>query len=188
LNQNPIPLDLEMWKMFRQFKLCRTPGEELLHRFKSANKVDVPTHSFAMHVSTMLKRLLSSSPATKNMGISFVNGEQLRIDAGFFEGTWQIHNKWLTYQGAHETAFCEEEGSDSSCTFTCDHVVLQLWDIMLSQLIATGEHSRVAEEEAWLKSMARARLSQMPRSVICETGLFRGELRVSWESVDSHRN
>jgi hypothetical protein len=188
LDQNPIPLDLELWKILRKYNLCRTPSEELLHRFKSATKAKVPNQSFAMHVSKMLRCLLLSFIATKAMKIEFVNGEQLRIDAGFFENTWQVHNKWLTWEGAHETAFCDDDPSDNQELFTCDHVVLQLWDIMLSQLIATGNHPQVASHEAWLKGMARSRLSQMPRSVSCfETDKI-GELCVNWETVDSYRH
>lgn len=188
LNKNPVPLDLEMWKMFRKYDQCRTPGEELLHRFKFAKKVNIPDHDFAAHMNKMLTCLLQSSEATKNMEISFVEGEQLRIDAGFFGTTWRMHDKWLTYEGAHESAFCEEEASNFQYPFACDHAVLQLWDIMLSQLMATGEHPRVTANEAWLKGMARARLSQMRRWVRCDTGVERHELRVRWDSVDSHHN
>jgi hypothetical protein len=188
LDQNPIPLDLELWKILRKYKLCRTPSEELLYRFKLAIKIEVPTQSFAMHVSKMLRCLLLSSLATKDMEIDFVNGEQLRIDAGFFGNTWQVHNKWLTWEGAHETAFCDDDPSDNQDLFTCDHVVLQLWDIMLSQLIATGDHPYVASHEAWLKGMARSLLSQMPRSVSCFETEKIGELCVKWETVDSYRH
>jgi hypothetical protein len=59
---------------------------------------------------------------------------------------------------------------------------------MISQLMASGDHASVAEEEGWLKSMARDRLSQMPRAVECTTTARRGELHVHWESVDSYRN
>jgi len=185
---NPIPLDLELWKMLRKHDLCRTPGEELLHRFKFAKKVDVPDHSFAKHVHRMLSCLLQSAEATKNMKISFVDGAQLRIDAGYFGDTWRIHNKWLTYEGAHESAFCEERASDHQYPFACDHAVLHLYDIMLSQLTATGKHPRVAAEGAWLKGMARARLSQMPRWVRCNTTVKKHGLLVLWDSVDSHQN
>jgi hypothetical protein len=155
--------------MFRKFDICRISSQKLLHRFKFASKVEIPAHSFAMHVNKMLNCVLQSSQATKNLDVIFVKGEQLRIDAGFFESTWRIHNKLLTYDGAHEMAFCEEDTpdyKDYKHPFAFDHVGLQLWDIMLSQLMASGEHPRVAAEEAWLKSMARARLSQMPRSVM----------------------
>jgi hypothetical protein len=139
--------------------MCRTPREELMHRFKFAAKAEIPDHSFAMHVSRMLRCLLQTSPTTEGMDITFVHGEQLRVDTGFFDNTWQIHNKWLTCGGAHETAFCEDACEDNQQNFTCDHVVLQLWDIMLAQLVATGDHPQVAAKESWLKSLARARVS-----------------------------
>lgn len=174
--------------MLRKYDLCRTPGEELLYRFKYAKTVSIPSHSFAMHVDKMLRYLLECSPAMKGMEVTFVDGESLQIDAGFFGSTWRVHNKWLTYDRAHEHAYCDELASDDQKAFVCDHVVLQLWDIMISQLMASGDHASVAEEEGWLKSMARARLSQMPRAVECSTTARRGELHVHWESVDSHRN
>jgi len=99
------------------------------------------------------------------MEIRFVDGARLRIDASFFGKTWRVHDKWLTYEGAHESAFCDERASNQQYPFACDHAILQLYDIMLSQLTATREHSRVAAKEAWLKGMARARLSQMLRWV-----------------------
>lgn len=133
----------------------------------------------------MLECLLFSSTATQDMELTFVNGEHLNIDTGFFSDTWKVHSKWLTWEGAHEQAFCEE---DELGTFSCDHAVLQLWDIMISQLIATGEHPRIAVEERWLKSMARIRLSQMPRLVECRQTQKKGELVVRWESTDSHRH
>jgi hypothetical protein len=172
----------------RKYSLCRTPQEELLHRFQSAEVVTVLSNKFALHVHGMLRSLLLASPATRDMELSFVNGEHLNIDAGFFSDTWKIHNKWLTWEGAHEHTFCEEDQSAGQELFSCDHAVLQLWDIMISQLMATGTHSQIVTEERWLKSMARTRLSQMPRSVECIPTQKRGELLVTWESTDSHRH
>jgi hypothetical protein len=174
--------------MFREYKLFRTPREELMHRFKFAVKAEIPDQSFTMHVSRMLRYLLQKSSTTEGMDITFVHGEQLRVDAGFFDNIWQIHNKWLTWEGAHETAFCEDAREDDQQNFTCDHVVLQLWDIMLAQLVATGDYPQVAGKESWLKSMARARVSQMPRSVPCSETMREGELRVRSETVDSYRH
>jgi hypothetical protein len=142
--------------MLREQDLCRTPNEELLHRFEHAKKVDIPNHDFAANVDKMLRCLLQSSEATKHMKLIFVDKEHLHIAAGFFGSTWSIHNRWLTHQGAHESTFCEEESTNSS--FRCDHAVLQLWDIMLPQLIATGEHPGISANEAWLMSLARTRL------------------------------
>ena len=136
----------------------------------------------------MLECLLRSCPATQAMNLSFVKGEHLNIDAGFFAGTWKVHNKWLTWEGAHDQAFCEENQSSGGELFSCDHAVLQLWDIMISQLMANGEHPQVTADERWLKSMARSRLLQMPRSVECAPTEKKGELVVTWESIDSHRH
>ncbi|KAF2131165.1 hypothetical protein P153DRAFT_395549 [Dothidotthia symphoricarpi CBS 119687] len=188
LKQNPIPLDLEMWKLLRKFHLCRTPSEELHHRFKSAKVVKVPDNDFAAHMDWMLRCLLHSSVNTSAMKLTFVDGKHLQIDANYFATTWKIHQKWLTHDGSHEKVFCEEMRTDEHDTFLCDHAVLQLWDTMISQLIATGEHDCIAEEKAWLKSLARGRLSQMPRSVECITNDKRGQLVVVWKSVDSHQN
>lgn len=55
-------------------------------------------------------------------------------------------------------------------------------------LTATPASKVEAKEESWLKDMARTKLSQMPRRVQCQTNNFAGQLVVSWESVDSHRN
>lgn len=154
--------------MLRKHDLCRTPGEEVLHRFKFAKTVDVPSHTFGMHVSTMLKCLLQSSPHAKDMGVSFVDGEMLHIDTGLF-ATWKFHNRWLTYDGAHRDVYCEDSAAENEHSFVCDHVVLQLWDIMIGQLMASGDYP----------SMARARLSQMPRAVRCSNTRTAGELRVT---------
>jgi hypothetical protein len=174
--------------MLRKYDLCRTPGEEVLHRFKFAKTVDVPSHTFAVHISTMLKCLLQSSAHTKDMGVSFVDGEMLNIDTGLFASTWRFHNRWLTYDGAHRDVYCEDSAAGNEHSFVCDHVVLQLWDIMIGQLMASGDYPSIAEHEGYLKSMARARLSQMPRAVKCCKTSSAGELRVTWESNDSHMN
>ena len=177
-----------MWKILSKYSLCRTPAEELLHRFQFAQVVDLPKNNFAAHVNHLLKCLLQSAPATKDMELTFVDGKNLQIDVGYFAGTWRVHDKWLTYEGAHENTYCEESSSEENDLFSCDHTVLRLWDIMISQLIATGEHPRIMMDEGWLKSMARGRLAQMPRSVKCATNDRKGELAVTWESVDSHQN
>jgi hypothetical protein len=174
--------------MLRKYDLCRTPAEEVLHRFKFAKVVVVPKTSFSEHVSHVLTCVLQCFQGTKSMEISFVEGARLRINASCFGPTWRIHNRWLTHAGAHETTYCDEPPSDDQQPFTCDHTVLEVYDITLSQLAADSEHHRVAAKESWLKSMAGARLPQMPRAVIYNTTDRKHELQVRWESVDSHQH
>lgn len=125
---------------------------------------------------------------TQNMELEFVNGEHLSIDAGIFDTVWKVHSKWLTWEGAHHNTFCEEDHTEESALFSCDHTVLQLWDIMVSQLIATGKYPQITADEGLLKSMVRSRLSQMPRSVQCSQTQKKGELLVTWKSTDSYQN
>jgi hypothetical protein len=96
-----------------------------------------------------------SPPVLAGMNITFVNGEQLRIDAGFFDNTWQIHNKWLTWEGAHKVAFCEDDREDDQEFFTCmfsntpsrmmwvAHVVL-LWIWHLRDMDSVGPWAECA--------------------------------------------
>jgi len=165
-----------------------TPQDELLHRFKSAEIAKTRDDPFALYMQHLLMCLLRSSPATKAMGLCFVKGEHLNIDAGFFVSKWKVHSKWLTWEGAHEQTFCEEDQRSPGQLFSCDHAVLQLWDIMISQLMADGGYPQVVANERWLKSMARSRLSEMPRFVRRSATNKKGEIFVRWESIDSHRH
>jgi hypothetical protein len=83
-NMNPVPIVIELWEIFCKFKLCKTPSEELHYRFKFAKVVDVPKTPFALPVSWMLRSLLVSSHATKDMTLAFVHRKALEINAGFF--------------------------------------------------------------------------------------------------------
>lgn len=109
-----------------------------MHRFRFAKEMDIPDHIFARHVDKMLRCLLGSTPATKHLNVVFVDGENLRVDASFAESTWRIHAKWLTHEGAHGSSFCEEEATNHNPGFVCDDIVLQLWDIMISQFAFLG--------------------------------------------------
>ncbi|KAL1792381.1 hypothetical protein ACET3X_008888 [Alternaria dauci] len=166
LRKNPVSIHPDLWRILKSYYLCSTPRDELFRRFKSATPVDIPSNSFAKHVSKMLECLLMSSPLTKDMKLKFVDGEHLDIYA-CFTTEWSIHSKWLSWEGAHDQTFCEENQPAESGPFTCDHAVLQLWNIIISQLTATGNYPQVSTKEHWLKSMAMTRLSQMPRSVEC---------------------
>jgi hypothetical protein len=82
----------------------------------------------------MLHCLLQSEPATKNLDLEFVHGEDLEIDEAYSGDTWRVHGKWLTYAAAHNNAYCEEHKPDDQHVFACDHVVLDLWDMLIMQL------------------------------------------------------
>jgi len=122
------------------------------------------------------------------MQLHFVDGRHLDVNVGLFADTWKMHDKWLGWEGAHEHSLFDTESAEDAQLFTCDHAVLKLWDMMMSQLMASQAHHEIAVQEGNLRDLARFRLSQTPRSIECTQTDRQGELRVSWKSADSHQN
>ena len=187
LKMTPYPIQRDLWDLLEKYGLCRTPQSELLKQFDTTEIVEIPPTRFATHMNWMLKAILKASPATEHMELMFVDGHFLDVDVGLFGDEWKIHDKWLTWQGTHADSFCGTT-SDEPETFTCDHAVLRVWDMMMTQLMASKKHSKIASQEGKLREMGRFRLPQMPRSVDCLQTGKRGQLQVTWISIDSHQN
>jgi hypothetical protein len=185
---NPIPISKELRVMLQKHGLCSTPQDELMKRFKFAKVEEIPATSFATHMRWMLTALLKASPATESMKLIFVDGMHLEVNVGLFQHEWRVHDNWLTWQGTHENSFCDTTPTDEPETFTCNHAVLKVWDMMMTELMASEHHSEIAAQERELREMARIRLSQMPRSVGCVQTDKKGQLRVTWTSTGSHQN
>ncbi|KAF2866205.1 hypothetical protein BDV95DRAFT_649757 [Massariosphaeria phaeospora] len=188
LKLRPIPIERTLWMLFRKLNLCRTPEEEQQYRFSQARIVEVPDEEFAQNVSWMLQCCIHAHPATQFIGFELVDGKNFETDAFYVKPTWKLNSRWFTYEGAHLDAYCQEARPDETRPFSCDHTVLWLWEYMIAGLIAQGEHPRITKAENWLKTMARTRLLQMPRSIKCTRTGRKGQLSVSWVSVDSQQN
>lgn len=184
LNKTPIPLDKELWRIMKHYNLCRKPSEELTIQFTFAKAVPIPDTVFAQHVNRMLKSLLQAT--LKVSELIFVEGKESTIDVHFDGAIWRIHRRWLTSGGAHAVSSCEEEQKDGM--FCCDHVIYHLWELMVAHHGALGLHSRADGTDSTLKNMARLRLSQTPRAVTCQPNDKRGQLHVTWSSVDSYQH
>lgn len=91
LNKSPIPLDKELWRMFRHYNLPRTPIEELTFQFTFAKAVPIPDTIFAQHINRMLKCLLRAT--MKSSEVIFVDGKESEIDVHFDGSIWRIHNR-----------------------------------------------------------------------------------------------
>jgi hypothetical protein len=101
---------------------------------------------------------------------------------------WKVHDKWLLCEGAHEHTFCDTESEEESQMFTCDHAILKLWNMMMSQLMTSEAHHEIPVQEGNLRDLARVRLSQTPRSIECTQTDRKGELQVSCNSAGSYEN
>lgn len=121
---------------------------------------------------------------TANMEYSFVGGQDLPFDVDLFESSWKIHDKWLTFEGAHQDTVCDQESRLAGDGFSCDHAVLQLWDKMLARVRSDPAYVQITKHEGRLKDLARIKLLQMPRSVKCRPGPSIGKMVVTWKCVD----
>jgi hypothetical protein len=122
------------------------------------------------------------------MRIVFVEGKSLDIDMSLSADECKIHDKWLTWQGSHRQPLCDAVPTEQPEIFLCDHAVLKIWDIMITQLIKCEHYSDIAVLESDLREMARIRLSQMPRFIGCAQTDTNGQLQVTWSSIDSYQN
>lgn len=124
------------------------------------------------------------------MKFGFVEGSDLGIDVALIDSVWKIHHRWLTFDGANYDTYCEEAAPTETGNevFNCDHAILQLWGLVLSQIVATDGNHAIAKNKSRLKSLASVRLSQMPRNIVCAPTSRRGELLVTWESIEPRKN
>jgi hypothetical protein len=147
---------------------------------------------FAQNMQWMVQCCIQSHETTNSMDFEFVDGKDLIIDSVYLQQMWKIHNKWLTFDGAHPhphpEKFCDQRFPSEKDTFYCDHAVVQLWINMVSQLLAIEPATLSTHDEALLESMMRTRISQMPRGVKCARNGKYGQLVVTWESADSYQN
>lgn len=140
---NPVEIPQELWDILEPSGLCRTPQQEQMERFRSSPAVDPPETSFAVHMSWMIKALVLEFPVTARKELVFVDAKSLNVDVALFENEWRIHDKWLTWQGVHRGSSCGTRTTDEPEAFLCDHAVLRVWDMMMTQLLASDYHSRI---------------------------------------------
>ncbi|KAF2017013.1 hypothetical protein BU24DRAFT_490259 [Aaosphaeria arxii CBS 175.79] len=189
LKKHPYPLRAELWIQLRRAGLCRTPAEEQLHIFSGFPTIEsYPKTEFAVHLSWMLDCCFKSHSTTAGIEYEFVNAGDAGLDLGFRDSKWLINARWLAYDGAHKDAFCEENAPAEDEPFFCDHVVLWLWDLVITGIIAKDSNGEVAKTYGWLKSMVGSRLAQMPRLIQCRRTPFKEELEVSWDCTYSEKN
>lgn len=188
LGMSPVQIPQDLWDKLEEHGLCRTPQDEMLHRFRSAPISESLATRYATHIDWMLKAITKASPEIENIRVVFVDGKSLDIDMSLTADECRIHDRWLTWQSTHRQSLCDALPTEDPEIFLCDHVVLKIWDIMMIHLIKSGRYNAIAVLESDLREMARIRLSQMPRTISCTQTNKKGQLRVTWSSTDSHQN
>jgi hypothetical protein len=191
LELTPVSLNESLWTLFRRFRLCSTASEESFERFQRATSVGIGSNVFSNHVLRALRALMVQEPALSNLKIVPVNSGNLGIVADYHNGMLKIDQKWFSYEGSHESGYCEHQSEgvvELKKNFSCDHVVLWLWEHVLKSF--RDEHGSGLEpaRQAYLINVARTKIQQMPRAVTFYTNEARNELYVRWISMEPHKN
>jgi hypothetical protein len=185
LGMHPYQLPLVVWRMLRFYKLCRTPQEEQRHRFRNHESVPLPEDHFAQNLDWMLRSCLVSHPETEELRLGYVRRLGLGMDVAIFGLELRVSDRFLSYDISHGSTVCGDPEPSESLPFTCDHLVLELWDKIISLL---PTESRIDLKEQYrTKSLIAKRASQIPRLVRCVQTRRRGELSVFWESNEPVR-
>jgi hypothetical protein len=182
---HPHQLPMALWLMLRSYKVCRTPREEQRHRFRNHEPVALPETYFAKNVDWILRSCLVSRPETKQLKVGYVRHLGLGRDVAIFGSELKISDQYLTYDTSHELALCGDPEPSDIVPFSCDHLVLEVWDNILSSV---PKKSQINAKEGYRpKSLVAKHVSQMPRLVRCSQTRRSGELFVTWESNESVR-
>jgi hypothetical protein len=177
--------------MLQRFDLCSTVWTEASKRFQRAKTVTIGTDSFSQHVMHAMRALVAQEPSLGGLEIVPVDSGNLGIKADYHRGKFKIDSKWFTYEGSHESSFCEhasEGAPELKRNFTCDHVVMSLWEHLLFSFRDRSYDSLYSSRQAFLTSVARAKLQQMPRTITLKTNEAKSELYVRWISMEPHKN
>ncbi|KAF4835438.1 putative modification methylase [Colletotrichum siamense] len=182
-------LPRELWKMLRKFKLARTPEEHIDHKFLSSEAITIPDDLFAMSVSRMLRAAMQLEHRLKICHIVYVKSDHTSIDVrhDVSRSRLFIHEKWLHFDTAHQDAPCDisdmsQARRKETAVFACDHVVEDLFDIVLGTIMGATNHD--ALRIAKLRSTARRLFRQTPRDIKLSAGSLAGQLRVKWTCND----
>ncbi|KAJ0365562.1 hypothetical protein COL154_004419 [Colletotrichum chrysophilum] len=179
----------ELWKMLRKFKLARTPEEHIDHKFLSSEAITIPDDLFAISVDRMLRAAMLLEHRLKICRIVYVKSDHTSIDVrqDVSSSRLFIHEKWLRFDTAHQDAACDisdisQARRKETAVFACDHVVEDLFDIVLRTVMGATNHD--ALRIAKLRSTARRLFRQTPRDIKVSAGSLAGQLRVEWTCND----
>jgi hypothetical protein len=135
---------------------------------------------------------LLADGTTRNVKLTFVEGRNLCIDTVLYirrqtnkakpsippiYTEWKIHGKWLSLDAVFRDDRIDSTQLPNQADM--DHTVLYLWESLLDQI---HDH----ELKTRLRSMVTRKIKQIPRSVVVTPIEQFGQLKVTWESMESY--
>ncbi|KAK0704306.1 hypothetical protein B0H67DRAFT_591072 [Lasiosphaeris hirsuta] len=196
LKKEPKKVYRILWRVLRRYSLVRTPHEERCRLFQLSEPAGV-VGGFAQNGLRLVRAAFLLHQKFLGITICVVRGGDTGIDVLYLRGEGQgeepsrllIHEKWFNFTTSHEGADCElsalatwdgEHSSNPMGDFYCDHIVLDLFELVMRELRGPLQFDH-AEADAARRAFRKI-IRQMPRSVEVSTTPRAGELQVTWTS------
>jgi hypothetical protein len=142
-------------------------------------------------VERALKAALTLDPRTKGLNLIFKSGVSTDLDLLLFESTLEINDKWLSFLESHQRSPCWlSRGAGAPLPeidhFTCSHVVIDLYELILDEL---GRHPEplpnlLTESKKSLHQQVCESILKMPVMVKAVPGDHTGEIEVRWNDSE----
>jgi hypothetical protein len=161
----------------------------LLHNAPLSLEENTP---YSAGVKRALIAALSVDTRTQNLEIVFKSGSSAELDLLLEDSQLQVNEKWLDFRASHKDAPCGLSrlafAEDLAIhTFSCDHVINELYDLVLVEIKKERdtECGALREKDNSLQLRVSESLRQMPRMINIIHGYNDGEVLVSWTDPES---
>ncbi len=195
LKKEPIRLAGPVWGPLKRYGLVRTPQEQQHHLLINALDCVEEDNVYSADVKRSLKAALALDPRTSALTLKFKCGTKDGLDLLLDKLDLLIHEKWLDFSSSHEKTPCSlstwatEKGINIE-SFSCNHVVTRLFDLLLTELTKVREREvgsrTLTRSDDSLRVTVQENLDQMPRLVEAST-IEPGEIKVTWTDLDGDR-
>ncbi|KAH8589310.1 hypothetical protein B0O99DRAFT_676727 [Bisporella sp. PMI_857] len=189
LRKVPEKLPEILWFPFRKYRLARTPQEQVRHVLSSAQLSTHRQTTYSRGVERMLRAILALDPRTNHLELEWKEASNVDLNMLLEGSKLMINNKWVNFSASHRIAPCalssKLSGANEDVLFSCDHILLDLYNLILLELSKRGpENAGTVENNPTQRWKVEQTLREMPRLVNVVQGLP-GELIVSWRDFES---
>lgn len=191
LKKQPDQLSTVLWDPLRRFRLVRTPQEQQYYLLHNAPLAEDKKSTYSAGMQRALRAALALDVRTKGLEIIFKCGDRTDLDLLLMDANLEINDKWLDFGLSHAHNQCwfalqlprEHSTADH---FSCDHIVTDLFDLVLDELNRHPQSSEreVIESNSSLYLKVCENLRHMPIMVEANATTEVGEIEVSWADLD----
>ncbi|KAG4441520.1 hypothetical protein IFR05_002977 [Cadophora sp. M221] len=191
LKKKPEQLSNLIWTPLRTYGLVRTPREQQSYLLHQAPLTQSRTTPYSSGMERALRAALALDARTRDLELAFKSGVKTDLDLRVYGLSLEINDKWLSFTDGHRLAPCwlsrqvNREHSDSD-HFSCDHIVTDLYELVLHELKRTPRVSfdKPLESDSFLYQRVCENLRQMPIMVKSKAGNSSKTIEVSWTDLE----